>query len=59
MDQEQMEQQPATQQEAPQPLRTYYGDERRRLFAAPYDGIERRIPDPYTEQDEDRDPPPN
>ena len=39
------------------PLRTYYGEERRRLFAGDYDGIERRIPDPPTEQDWDREAP--
>lgn len=42
-------------QEIPMPLRTYYGEERRRLFAPAYDGIERRIPDPPTEQDWDRE----
>lgn len=41
-----------------EPLRSYYGDERRRLFAV-YDGVERRIPDPPTEQDWYRDPAPN
>lgn len=33
------------------PLRTYYGDERRRLLAPAFYGVERRIPDPPTEQD--------
>lgn len=41
------------------PLRTWYGEERRRLFAPRYDGLERRLADPLTEQDEDREPPPN
>ncbi|HYL90356.1 MAG TPA: hypothetical protein VEU32_16505 [Burkholderiales bacterium] len=41
-----------------EPLRTYYGEERRRLFAD-YDGIERRIPDPPTEQDRYREAGPN
>ena len=40
-------------------LRRYYGDERRRLFPGAYDGVERRLADPPTEQDEDREPPPN
>ena len=40
-------------------LRTYYGDERRGACAQPYDGIERRIPDPPCEQDYDRDASPN
>ena len=40
------------------PLRTYYGDDRRRLCAQAYEGIERRIPDPPTEQDWDREPAP-
>jgi hypothetical protein len=40
-------------------LRTYYGDERRRPCADPYDGVERRIPDPPCEQDLDREAPPN
>ena len=43
----------------PQPLRRYYGDERRRLFPDGYDGVERRIPDPPTEQDLDREASPN
>ena len=38
-------------------LRSYYGEERRRLHAPGYDGIERRIPDPPTEQDWDREAP--
>ena len=42
-----------------EPLRGYYGEERRRLHAPAYDGIERRIPDPPTEQDWDREPAPN
>jgi hypothetical protein len=41
------------------PLRRYYGEDRRRLFAGAYDGIERRIAEPPCEQDEDREPPPN
>ena len=41
------------------PLRSYYGDERRRLHAPAFYGIERRIPDPLTEQDWDREPAPN
>ena len=41
------------------PLRTYYGEERRRALAGPYDGAERRIPDPPCEQDYDREAPPN
>ena len=53
------EQQPNLQEIEPSPLRTYYGDERRNPFCSPYDGIERRIIDPLTEQDEDREPPPN
>jgi hypothetical protein len=43
----------------PTPLRTYHGDERRRPLCGAYDGMERRILDPLTEQDEDREPPPN
>ena len=53
------EEQPSLQGIEPTPLRTYYGDERRRPLLGAYDGIERRILDPLTEQDEDRDPPPN
>lgn len=41
------------------PLRSYYGEDRRRLHAPAYDGAERRIPDPPTEQDWDREPAPN
>ena len=41
------------------PLRSYYGDERRRLFADAYCGVERRIPEPPTEQDLEREPAPN
>jgi len=41
-----------------EPLRTYYGEDRRRLFVV-YEGIERRIPDPPTEQDWYRDAGPN
>ena len=37
-------------------LRRYYGDERRRLFPGAYDGAERRLIDPPTEQAEDREP---
>ena len=40
-------------------LRRYYGDERRRLFPGAYDGLERRLADPPTEQDVDREAPPN
>ena len=41
------------------PLRSYYGDERRRLHAPAFYGVERRIPDPPCEQDWDREPAPN
>jgi hypothetical protein len=56
-----MDEQTTGLQEIPmrEPLRGYYGDERRRLFADGYDGIERRIPDPPTEQDWYREPGPN
>ncbi len=56
-----MDEQATGLQEIPmhEPLRTYYGDERRRPFAGGYDGIERRIPDPPTEQERYRDPAPN
>ena len=53
------EQQPHLQEIEPTPLRTYYGDERRRPLCGAFDGVERRILDPLTEQDEDREPPPN
>ena len=53
-----MDEQRISTQEVP-PLRSYYGDERRNPICGPYDGAERRILDPLTEQDEDRDPPPN
>jgi hypothetical protein len=43
----------------PRTLRRYYGDERRRLFPGAYDGVERRLADPPTEQDWDPEPPPN
>ena len=51
------EQQPISAPEVP--LRSYYGDDRRNPLCNPYDGVERRIIDPLTEQDEDREPPPN
>jgi len=56
-----MDEQTTQLQEIPmrEPLRTYYGDERRRLFADGYDGMERRIPDPPTEQDLEREAGPN
>jgi hypothetical protein len=41
------------------PLRRYYGEERRRLFAGEFPGPERRIADPPTEQDLDREAQPN
>ena len=41
------------------PLRSYYGEDRRRLHAPAFDGIERRIPDPPCEQDLDRESAPN
>ena len=53
------EQQPRLQEIEPTPLRTYYGDERRRPLCGAFDGVERRNLDPLTEQDEDREPPPN
>jgi hypothetical protein len=43
----------------PTPLRSYYGEDRRNPFRRAYAGADRRIADPLTEQDEDRDPPPN
>ena len=43
----------------PAPLRSYYGEDRRNPMCGAYPGAERRIADPMTEQDEDRDPPPN
>jgi hypothetical protein len=55
-----MEEELGLQEIAREPtLRRYYGDERRRLFPGAYDGAERRLIDPPTEQDEDREPPPN
>jgi hypothetical protein len=56
-----MDEQTMAQQEVEmrQPLRTYYGDERRCLFPGDYDGVERRIPDPLTEQDWYTEPPAN
>jgi hypothetical protein len=55
-----MEEQPTLQEiQLGTPLRTYYGDERRRPLGGAYDGAERRIPDPPTEQDWDPEPPPN
>ena len=54
-----MDEQPSLQ-EIPltPPLRTYYGEERRRALCGAYDGVERRIPDPPTEQDWDDPEPP-
>ena len=43
----------------PAPLRSYYGEDRRNPLCRAYHGEERRIADPLTEQDEDREPPPN
>lgn len=43
----------------PSPLRSYYGEDRRNPMCGAYPGAERRIADPLTEQDEDREPPPN
>jgi hypothetical protein len=43
----------------PTPLRSYYGEDRRNPMCGAYPGAERRIADPLTEQDEDREPPPN
>ena len=43
----------------PAPLRSYYGEDRRNPMCGAYSGAERRIADPLTEQDEDREPPPN
>src|SRR5256885_2308107 len=40
-------------------LRSYYGEDRRNPLCRAYHGEERRIADPLTEQDEDREPPPN
>ena len=40
-------------------LRSYYGEDRRNPLRGAYQGEERRIADPLTEQDEDREPPPN
>ena len=56
-----MDEQTTQLQEIPmrEPLRSYYGEERRRLLAPAFDGIERRIPDPPCEQDLDREPAPN
>jgi hypothetical protein len=55
-----MEEEPRLQEIGHEPLlRRYYGDERRRLFPGAYEGLERRLLDPPTEQDEDREPPPN
>jgi len=53
-----MDQQPISPPEVT-PLRTYYGEDRRNPLCGPYAGQDRRISDPLTEQDEDREPPPN
>jgi hypothetical protein len=53
-----MDQQPISPPEVPA-LRSYYGEDRRNPLCGPYDGVERRVIDPLTEQDEDREPPPN
>ena len=54
-----MDEQTPQEVEIPPPLRTYYGEERRRPLQDRYDGVERRIPDPPTEQDFDREASPN
>jgi len=53
-----MDEQPISPPQVP-PLRNYYGDERRNPLCGPFVGVDRRILDPLTEQDEDREPPPN